>query len=67
MGNITLMAIPLTFAMTINVCFVLGALFVPGLWDIVEYLFPFALIGFATVGYYAIKIFMVYQRVQLFF
>jgi hypothetical protein len=59
-AEVTLMALPLTFAMTINVCFVLGALFVPGLWDIVEYLFPFALIGFATVGYYAIKIFMVY-------
>jgi len=59
-AEVTLMTMPLTYAMTINVCFVLGALFVPGLWDIVEYLFPFALIGFATVGYYAIKIFMVY-------
>ncbi len=59
-GEVTLMALPLTFAMTINVCFVLGALFVPGLWDIVEYLFPGALLGFAVVGYYSIKIFMVY-------
>ena len=59
-AEVTLMAMPLTFAMTINVCFVLGALFVPGLWDVVEYLFPGALIGFAVVGYYAIKIFMVY-------
>ncbi len=56
-AEITLMAMPLTFAMTINVCFVLGGVFVPGLWDVVEYLFPFALIGFATVGYFALKIF----------
>jgi hypothetical protein len=59
-AEVTLMAIPLTFAMTINVCFVLGAVFVPGLWSIVEYLFPFALLGFAVVGYYAIKIFADY-------
>jgi len=58
--EITLMAIPLTFAMTINVCFVLGAVFVPGLWGVVEYLFPMALIGFLVVGIYALKIFMNY-------
>ena len=59
-NEVSLMAIPLTFAMTINVCFVLGAVFVPGLWNVVEYLFPFALIGFAIVGFYALKIFMNY-------
>lgn len=59
-AEVSLMTMPLTFAMTINVCFILGALFVPGLWTIVEYLFPFALLGFAVVGFYAIKIFMVY-------
>lgn len=59
-AEVTMMAMPLTFAMTINVCFVLGAVFVPGLWSIVEFLFPFALIGFAVVGYYAIKIFADY-------
>jgi hypothetical protein len=58
--EVTLMTIPLTFAMTINVCFVLGAVFVPGLWSVVEYLFPGALLGFAVAGYYAIKIFMDY-------
>ncbi|MCK5293583.1 MAG: hypothetical protein KAJ49_02945 [Arcobacteraceae bacterium] len=58
--EVTIMAIPLTFAMTINVCFIFGALLVPGLWDIVEYLFPFALMGFAATGYYAIKIFSEY-------
>lgn len=59
-AEVSLMAIPLTYAMTINVCFVLGAVFIPGLWSIVEYLFPFALIGFASVGYYALKIFLDY-------
>jgi hypothetical protein len=59
-AEVTLMAMPLTFAMTINVCFVLGAVFVPGLWSIVEFLFPGALLGFAVAGYYAIKIFMDY-------
>jgi len=59
-AEVSLMTIPLTLAMTINVCFVLGALFVPGLWDVVEYLFPLALLAFATVGYFAIKIFMTY-------
>lgn len=59
-AEVTLMALPLTFTMTINVCFVLGAVFVPGLWSIVEYLFPGALLGFATTGYFAIKYFMEY-------
>ena len=59
-AEVSLMTIPLTLAMSINVCFVLGAVFVPGLWGIVEYLFPFALLGFMVAGYYAIKIFMTY-------
>ncbi|NPA28123.1 MAG: hypothetical protein GXN91_03645 [Epsilonproteobacteria bacterium] len=60
LAEITLMAIPLTYAMTINVLFILGALFVPGLWNIVEYLFPLALLGFFAVGIYAGKIFFEY-------
>ena len=59
-SQITLMTIPLTFAMTINVCFVLGAVFVFVLWGSVEFLFPFALIGFMVVGYFALKIFFEY-------
>lgn len=59
-AEVTLLALPLTFAMTINVCFVLGATFVPNLWTIIEYMFPFALIGFGVVGYFAIKIFLEY-------
>lgn len=59
-AEISLMAIPLTLAMTINAFFVLGALFVPNLWSVVEYLFPMALIGFAAVGLYALKILTTY-------
>jgi hypothetical protein len=58
--EITLMAIPLTYAMAINVMFILGAILVPGLWDVVEYLFPGALLGFLIVGFFAFKIFLEY-------
>lgn len=58
--EVSLMAIPLTYAMTINVCFVLGALLVPGLWTVVEYLFPFAILGFLAVGIYAMRLFLAY-------
>lgn len=59
-SEVQLMAIPLTYAMSINVGFVLGALFVPGLWDVVEYLFPLALVAFGVVGIYAGRIFMTF-------
>ncbi len=60
-NEVALMAIPLTLAMTINVGFVLGAVFVPHLWEVVEYLFPFAILGFLAVGIYALKIFTHYM------
>lgn len=59
-SEVNLMAMPLTFAMSINVLFVLGGAFIPNLWSVVEYLFPFALVGFAVVGFYALKIFSNY-------
>ena len=52
-----LLAIPLTLAMTVNVLFIVGAVFVPGLWEIAEYLFPAALLAFAAIGVYALRIF----------
>jgi hypothetical protein len=55
-AEVSLMAIPLTLAMSINVMFILGAVFVPGLWNYVEYLFPFAIAAFLAVGVYALKI-----------
>jgi hypothetical protein len=59
-AEVTLMTMPLTFAMTINVMFILGGAFVPGLWSIVQYLFPVALIAFGIVAYYGLKIFSIY-------
>ncbi|WP_129629241.1 TsoY family (seleno)protein [Candidatus Oscillochloris fontis] len=54
----SLMTRPLTFAMTVNVLFVLGAVFVPGLWNVVEYLFPFSLAAFIGIGIFAIRTFL---------
>lgn len=59
-NEVQLFAIPLTLAMTINVFFVVFALFVPHLWDYVEYLFPGALAAFVVAGYYVLKIFAEY-------
>ena len=55
--EVSFMAIPLTYAMTINVMFVLGATFIPNLWSIIEFMFPLAILGFLAVGIYAFKIF----------
>ncbi len=49
-GETTLLALPLALAMSINVGFLLGLVFVPGLWGIVEYLFPAAMAAFVLVG-----------------
>ncbi len=54
--EISLMVIPLTLAMSVNVSFVLGAVFIPGLWGVIEFLFPLAIIAFLIIGGYALKI-----------
>ncbi|HHS93727.1 MAG TPA: hypothetical protein ENK63_00065 [Rhodobacterales bacterium] len=51
-----LLAYPLALAMTINALFIAGLVFVPGLWNIVEYLFPLALTAFLAVGAFALYI-----------
>ena len=48
-SEVSLMALPLTLAMSINVLFIFGAVLIPGLWDIVEYLFPAAVLAFTLV------------------
>lgn len=57
-GNLEtqLLALPLTVAMTINVGFVLGMVFVPGLWSVVEWLFPAAMVAFLLVGIWALRL-----------
>ena len=36
--------------------FIVGLVFAPGLWNIVEYLFPFAIAGFLAIGAFALLI-----------
>ena len=45
-----LTALPLAIAMRFNAHFVPGLVFVHGHWDVVEYLFPLSLMGFAAVA-----------------
>lgn len=54
-GETQLLAMPLALAMTVNAGFIIGLVFVPGLWNVVEYLFPAALIAFALVSYLAFR------------
>ncbi|MCR8550827.1 hypothetical protein M4578_23630 [Salipiger sp. P9] len=49
------LAMPLALAMSVNVGFVLGLVFVPGLWRVVEYLFPAAMVAFALIGILAFR------------
>lgn len=51
----TLLAMPLALAMSVNVMFIVGLVFVPQLWSVVEYLFPMALIAFAAIGVLAFR------------
>jgi hypothetical protein len=59
-GEVSLMAIPLTISMSMNLVFVVASLFIPGLWQVVEWLFPFALVIYAAIGIYALRIFGAY-------
>jgi hypothetical protein len=49
------MAMPLALAMSVNVAFILGLVFVPGLWSVIEYLFPAALLAFLLIGVLALR------------
>ena len=50
-----LMAMPLALAMSVNGLFIAGLVFVPGLWNAIEYLFPLALVAFAGIAIYAFR------------
>ncbi len=53
-GETTILAMPLALAMSVNGLFIVGLVFVPGLWSIVEYLFPFAMAAFLAIGIMAL-------------
>ena len=59
-NEVSLMAIPLTYAMSMNVIFMVAVIFIPGLWSVIEYIFPFALLGFIAIAAYALKLFLAY-------
>ncbi len=52
-----LMALPLALGMSVNGLFIAGLVFVPGLWNVVEYLFPVALAAFALIGILAFRLY----------
>lgn len=56
-AEVQLMAIPLTLSMTVSVLFVLGALAIPGLWGVKEWLFPIALAANTAIGVYGLILF----------
>ncbi|HRD74836.1 MAG TPA: hypothetical protein PK264_02690 [Hyphomicrobiaceae bacterium] len=55
-----LMALPLALAMAVNVGFIFGAVFVPGLWEQRELLFPLAVLAFAAIGILAMRMFLAF-------
>ncbi len=48
-SHITRLITPLVMAMSVNVLFIVGLVFVPGLWSARESLFPMALLAFAVL------------------
>lgn len=59
-AEVSLMAIPLTLAMSVNVVFIAAALAVPGLWGVKEWLFPVALLAVTAIGVLALRTFGAY-------
>ena len=50
------LVLPLALAMSVNVGFILGLVFVPGLWSVVEWLFPLAMAAFVAIGILAFRL-----------
>lgn len=59
------LALPLALAMSVNVGFLLGLTFVPGLWSIVEYLFPAAMAVFLLIGILAFRMIAAFLKTRL--
>lgn len=52
-----LLALPLALAMSVNGLFIAGLVFVPGLWSVVEYLFPLAMAAFVAIAVLAFRLY----------
>ncbi len=59
-GASQLFGLPLMLAMSVNVSFSVGLAFVPGLWSVVEYLFPVALLAFAALAVMSFRMIWAY-------
>lgn len=59
-AEVTLMAVPLTLGMSVNGLFVAALALIPGLWDVLQVLMPFALLAYAAVGVLAIRTMLAY-------
>ncbi|NTU79474.1 MAG: hypothetical protein HGA45_08740 [Chloroflexales bacterium] len=57
-AEFTLMGLPLALTMTVNMAFAAGAVLTPGLWNVVEYLFPVAMAAFLTLGIWQGRLFL---------
>lgn len=55
-GETQLLAMPLALAMSVNAGFIVGLVFVPGLWGVVEYLFPFSMVAFVLIAGLAFRL-----------
>ena len=53
-----LMAMPLTYAMSINASFIIAVVFIPGLWGVIEWLFPVSMLIFVLLGIWAARIYL---------
>ncbi len=53
-----LSAAPLAVAMGINLSFAFGAVFIPGLWGMVEWLFPAAIVAFVLTAIWAVRTYL---------
>jgi len=53
-----LMAMPLAYAMSINASFIIAVVFIPGLWNIIEWLFPISILTFVLLGIWAGRIYL---------
>ena len=55
-AKISLMVVPLTMSMTVNVLFVNSSLLIPGLWEVIEYMFPLTMLAFVSIDVYSLLI-----------
>lgn len=56
--EVDLLGFPLVIAMGINVGFILWGVFIPWLWNVIEYLFPVAILWFLAAWIFAFQVYL---------